>query len=42
VPQLLNLSDEELTLKCEMMIRNYDPCQSCATHSIKVNLRREK
>jgi len=41
VPKLLNLSDEELTLKCEMMIRNYDPCQSCATHSIKVNLRRE-
>ena len=32
VPKLLNLSDEELTLKCEMMIRNYDPCQSCATH----------
>jgi coenzyme F420-reducing hydrogenase alpha subunit len=42
VPQLVGLSDEELTLKCEMMIRNYDPCQSCATHSIKVNLRREK
>lgn len=41
VPKLLNLSDEELTLKCEMMIRNYDPCQSCATHSIKVNLCRE-
>ena len=42
VPQLLDLSDEDLTLKCEMMVRNYDPCQSCATHSIKVNLRREK
>jgi coenzyme F420-reducing hydrogenase alpha subunit len=41
VPKLLDLSDEELTLKCEMMIRNYDPCQSCATHSIKVNLHRE-
>lgn len=41
VPKLLDLSDEDLTLKCEMMIRNYDPCQSCATHSIKVNLRRE-
>lgn len=41
VPKLLDLSDEELTLKCEMMIRNYDPCQSCATHSLKVNLHRE-
>jgi coenzyme F420-reducing hydrogenase alpha subunit len=42
IPKLVNLPDDELTLKCEMMIRNYDPCQSCATHSIKVNLRREK
>lgn len=42
VPKLLNLSDEELTLKCEMMVRNYDPCQSCATHSIKVKLHRER
>lgn len=41
VPKLLNLSDEELTLKCEVMIRNYDPCQSCATHSLKVRLHRE-
>ncbi|MDH7576673.1 MAG: Ni/Fe hydrogenase subunit alpha [Bacillota bacterium] len=42
VPKLLHLSDEELTLKCEMMVRNYDPCQSCATHSIKVKIRRER
>ncbi len=42
LPKLLNLPDDDLTLKCEMMVRNYDPCQSCATHSIKVNLRREK
>ncbi len=42
VPKLLNLSDEELTLKCEIMIRNYDPCQSCATHSLKVRLHRER
>lgn len=41
IPQLLDLSDEDLTLKCEMMIRNYDPCQSCATHSLKVRLHRE-
>jgi sulfhydrogenase subunit alpha len=42
VPKLLDLSDEDLKLKCEVMIRNYDPCQSCATHSIKVNLKRER
>lgn len=41
IPKLLNLSDEELTLKCEVMIRNYDPCQSCSTHSLKVRLHRE-
>ncbi|NLI93577.1 MAG: Ni/Fe hydrogenase subunit alpha [Peptococcaceae bacterium] len=41
IPKLLHLSDEELTLKCEVMIRNYDPCQSCATHSLKIRLRRE-
>jgi sulfhydrogenase subunit alpha len=42
VPQLLDYSDEELKLYCEVMIRNYDPCQSCATHSMKVNLVRER
>jgi len=41
IPKLLDLSDEDLTLKCEVMIRNYDPCQSCATHSLKVRLQRE-
>jgi len=41
VPQLLDLPDEELTLKCEMLIRSYDPCLSCATHSIKVRIHRE-
>lgn len=41
VPRLLDLSEEELTLKCEMMVRNYDPCQSCATHMLKVKIRRE-
>ena len=27
-----DLSTEELTLKCEMLIRAYDPCISCSTH----------
>jgi coenzyme F420-reducing hydrogenase alpha subunit len=41
IPRLLHLPDEELTLKIEMMVRNYDPCQSCATHALRVNLVRE-
>ena len=40
VPQLLDqgLSKEEMTLKLEMLVRAYDPCISCATHFLKVNL----
>ena len=41
VPKLLHLSDEELTLRCEMLIRSYDPCLSCSVHSMKVKIRRE-
>lgn len=40
VPMLLNEPDDEITLKCEMLIRSYDPCYSCSTHAIKVNLQR--
>jgi len=29
---LLDLSMDEITLKCEMLIRAYDPCISCSTH----------
>lgn len=32
LPRLLHRSREEITLQCEMAIRNYDPCISCATH----------
>ena len=32
VPSVLGLSQEEATLKCEMVIRNYDPCISCSCH----------
>ena len=41
VPQHLDLSDEKLTLKCEQAIRNYDPCISCATHFLKLDIVRE-
>ena len=41
VPGLLDKPIEEITWKCEQAIRNYDPCISCATHFLKVNIERE-
>ncbi len=37
----LDLSDERLTLRCEQAIRNYDPCISCATHFLKLEIDRQ-
>jgi coenzyme F420-reducing hydrogenase alpha subunit len=34
----LDLPDEELTLRCEQTIRNYDPCISCATHFLELEV----
>jgi coenzyme F420-reducing hydrogenase alpha subunit len=36
----LALSDEQLTLQCEQAIRNYDPCISCATHFLRLEVDR--
>lgn len=33
----LDNSDNEIRLHCEKVIRNYDPCISCATHFLKLN-----
>jgi coenzyme F420-reducing hydrogenase alpha subunit len=41
VLQRLELNTEELTWQCEQAIRNYDPCISCATHFLKLDLIRE-
>lgn len=38
VPSRLNLSQEKLTWQCEQAIRNYDPCISCATHFIRLDI----
>jgi len=38
IPQHLDLPEKELTLKCEMFIRNYDPCFSCSVHFLKLRL----
>lgn len=37
----LALSDEDLKWRCEQAIRNYDPCISCATHFLKLEVVRE-
>ncbi|MBZ0281597.1 MAG: Ni/Fe hydrogenase subunit alpha [Anaerolineae bacterium] len=36
----LTLPEEQLTLGCEQAIRNYDPCISCATHFLKLDIDR--
>ena len=40
VQENLTLDDDELTLRCEQAIRNYDPCISCATHFLRLEVRR--
>jgi sulfhydrogenase subunit alpha len=40
VSQRLDLPEDQLTWQCEQMVRNYDPCISCATHFLKLNLDR--
>jgi sulfhydrogenase subunit alpha len=37
----LDLALPELTWRCEQVIRNYDPCISCATHFLQLTLERE-
>ncbi|HEY52888.1 MAG TPA: Ni/Fe hydrogenase subunit alpha [Caldilineae bacterium] len=41
VPQVLELPHDEATLRCEQLVRNYDPCISCATHFMKLNIERK-
>ncbi|MCA1979436.1 MAG: nickel-dependent hydrogenase large subunit [Thiobacillus sp.] len=36
----LDRPDEALRLHCEKVIRNYDPCISCATHFLRLNVER--
>jgi coenzyme F420-reducing hydrogenase alpha subunit len=40
VPGVLDRPDEELTRLCEMVVRNYDPCISCATHFLTLDIER--
>jgi sulfhydrogenase subunit alpha len=41
VERSLDLGDEALQMLAEQTIRNYDPCISCATHFLNLEVRRE-
>ncbi|MFO7928337.1 MAG: Ni/Fe hydrogenase subunit alpha [Candidatus Humimicrobiaceae bacterium] len=38
VPTVIDKSEDEIKLACEMLIRAYDPCISCSTHFLNVKL----
>jgi len=38
--QHLDLPTDRLTWQCEQVLRNYDPCISCATHCLKLEIER--
>jgi len=39
-PMIASLPEREATLRCEMLLRAYDPCISCSVHSVKVRVHR--
>jgi coenzyme F420-reducing hydrogenase alpha subunit len=41
VEQNMHLPDADLKHRCEQSIRNYDPCISCATHFLKLDINRQ-
>jgi sulfhydrogenase subunit alpha len=41
VPKYIDLPSEKLTWQCEQVIRNYDPCISCATHFLKLHIEQD-
>jgi sulfhydrogenase subunit alpha len=40
LPDKLDRTDEDLTRLAEMVVRNYDPCISCATHFLRLDVER--
>lgn len=41
IPTWLDLSDEEIQKRSAAAIRNYDPCISCSTHTVKIDIDRK-
>lgn len=40
IPQALDAREDLLQQRCEQIVRNYDPCISCAAHFLKLTLER--
>ena len=40
VQEHVELDDDELRLRCEQAVRSYDPCISCATHFLRLEIDR--
>jgi coenzyme F420-reducing hydrogenase alpha subunit len=40
VQENLDLADEDLRWRCEQAVRNYDPCISCSTHFLRLDIDR--
>jgi coenzyme F420-reducing hydrogenase alpha subunit len=40
LPELLHHEDPVIKMECEKLIRSYDPCISCSTHFLKLELTR--
>jgi coenzyme F420-reducing hydrogenase alpha subunit len=36
-PEVMSLGDDEATLRCERVIRDYDPCISCSVHFLRLS-----
>jgi coenzyme F420-reducing hydrogenase alpha subunit len=36
VPTILDLSQDDIRKRLEMLVRSYDPCVSCSTHFLNV------
>ncbi|MBU1881709.1 nickel-dependent hydrogenase large subunit, partial [bacterium] len=36
----IEMPEDELTWRCEQVVRNYDPCISCSCHFLKLNIER--
>jgi coenzyme F420-reducing hydrogenase alpha subunit len=39
VPKILDKSEDEIRLMMEMLVRAYDPCISCSTHSLNITFK---
>ena len=39
IPEILDRTDEEITLSSEMLVRSYDPCISCSAHLIDIRFK---